>query len=272
MAIEFKPFPKIPRLFRGLTITEKIDGTNAAVIVTDTGEVAAQSRNRLIYPGKQDHFCFAAWVADHSKELLGLGVGHHYGEWWGRGIGRGYGREDRTFSLFPTRQRDQVPTCCSVVPVLAEEAVFENIPRILYELREEGSKAAPGFMKPEGIVVFHSASRQVYKVLLENDNQPKGLVDNVPRWDIPVGVNQRAVFHDLQPPEPPRVDVVNVPRVARRWTARNGMVFFQTLWPGDPQMGPEGGEPFRDGQVDWGGHIFWDNEWHFIPDWDGPHF
>lgn len=50
MSIEFQPWPKIARLNREITITEKIDGTNAAVIVTEEGEVAAQSRKNLITP------------------------------------------------------------------------------------------------------------------------------------------------------------------------------------------------------------------------------
>jgi hypothetical protein len=29
-------------------------------------------------------------------------------------------------------------------------------------------------MKPEGIIVYHTASQQNFKVLLENDHQPKG--------------------------------------------------------------------------------------------------
>ena len=33
--IEFKEFPKIARLNREVIVTEKIDGTNAAVIVTE---------------------------------------------------------------------------------------------------------------------------------------------------------------------------------------------------------------------------------------------
>lgn len=39
MTIEFQPWPKIARLNREITITEKIDGTNAAVIITEEGEV-----------------------------------------------------------------------------------------------------------------------------------------------------------------------------------------------------------------------------------------
>ncbi len=45
---EFKAWPKIARLNRDMVITEKIDGTNACVIVTDDGSVHAQSRTRLI--------------------------------------------------------------------------------------------------------------------------------------------------------------------------------------------------------------------------------
>jgi hypothetical protein len=44
----------------------------------------------------------------------------------------------------------------------------------LDNLSEFGSMAVPGFMKPEGIIVYHTASQQNFKVLLENDHQPKG--------------------------------------------------------------------------------------------------
>lgn len=29
-------------------------------------------------------------------------------------------------------------------------------------------------MKPEGIVIFHTAARQMFKVTIENDESPKG--------------------------------------------------------------------------------------------------
>jgi hypothetical protein len=44
----------------------------------------------------------------------------------------------------------------------------------LEDLRLFGSRAEPGFMKPEGIVVFMHASRTMHKVTLEGDEQPKG--------------------------------------------------------------------------------------------------
>jgi hypothetical protein len=99
---EFKPWPKIARLNRDITITEKIDGTNAAVIVTEEGEVAAQSRTRIITPDA-DNFGFARWVAEHAETLVDLlGPGRHFGEWWGQGIQRRYGLTEKRFSLFNT--------------------------------------------------------------------------------------------------------------------------------------------------------------------------
>ncbi len=43
------------------------------------------------------------------------------------------------------------------------------------DLRANGSVMARGFMKPEGIVVYHTAARQSYKVLVEGDEIPKGV-------------------------------------------------------------------------------------------------
>lgn len=179
--IEFKAWPKTPRLFRPYVITEKIDGTNGCVIVTPDGEVAAQSRSRIVVPG-DDNYGFAGWVYKHSEVLAEtLGPGYHYGEWWGRGIQRGYGMSHRRFSLFNTGRFtsegvQHVPGL-GVVPVLEEGEVFSTaaVERALNHLREYGSEASPSFMRPEGVVVYHVASRQVYKALLESDDLPKGL-------------------------------------------------------------------------------------------------
>jgi hypothetical protein len=45
------------------------------------------------------------------------------------------------------------------------------------ELIDGGSFAVPGFDKPEGIIVYHTASKQNFKVLIENDHMPKGLTE-----------------------------------------------------------------------------------------------
>lgn len=177
--IEFQEFPKIPRLKRNVVVTEKIDGTNAAVVIGEDGTtIGAQSRSRSITPD-DDNFGFARWVQDHAEELLKLGPGYHFGEWWGSGIQRAYGltNGDRRFSLFNAgRWNDEnpnLPDCCYVVPVLATGG-FEVIDAALEQLRTQGSAAAPGFMKPEGIIVYHSAARSYFKVTLEKDEEYKG--------------------------------------------------------------------------------------------------
>ena len=45
---QFEAFAKIPRFFRDVTISEKIDGTNAQVFVSEDGTVMAGSRSRWI--------------------------------------------------------------------------------------------------------------------------------------------------------------------------------------------------------------------------------
>lgn len=174
---EFKEFPKIARLYRKVIVTEKIDGTNACVIVGENGGVAAQSRSRLITPA-DDNYGFARWVTEHAKELEALGPGHHFGEWWGQGIQRKYGQTIKRFSLFRVDLWGQSrPDCCDVVPVLQEgipEQGLDIVRECVERLRRDGSMAAPGFMKPEGIVAFHSASGMLLKALLENDAEHKG--------------------------------------------------------------------------------------------------
>lgn len=175
--VEFHPFPKIARLNRTVIVTEKIDGTNAAVRVTETGSVTAQSRKRIITP-EQDNFGFAAWVQEHADELRdGLGEGLHFGEWWGQGIQRGYGLDEKRFSLFNVNRwdNDTLPACCHVVPTL-DIYKFDShrIGYLLNTLSANGSAAAPGFMNPEGIVVFHTAAQQLFKATIDGDEVPKG--------------------------------------------------------------------------------------------------
>lgn len=176
---EFVPFPKIARLYRDIVITEKIDGTNAQVVIGEDSSVRAASRSRFIAP-QDDNFGFARWVEENREDLLQLGPGRHYGEWWGNGIQRGYGlaKGEKRFSLFNVKRwADEAvrPSCVSVVPVLytgrfSEQAIIEA----LMMLESRGSVAAPGFMKPEGVIVFHTASGVLFKKTLEKDEAPKG--------------------------------------------------------------------------------------------------
>ena len=200
--IEFNKFSKIPRLNRDMIITEKLDGTNASVtnmvlsspsdnMRADFAEkgwgifdfeynsiaVVPASRNRYITL-KKDNYGFAKWVHEHAEELLSLGIGQNFGEWWGQGIQRHYGLKEKRFSLFNvTRYEEDAPLCCDVVPTLYT-GPFDTamIQRYVNKLADQGSCAAPGFMDPEGVVVFHVAANRYFKVTCKNDEVPKGQV------------------------------------------------------------------------------------------------
>ena len=190
----FQKFPKMARLSRECIISEKIDGTNACILITEDGQILTGSRTRWITPA-DDNFGFARWCAEHREELMTLGVGRHFGEWWGVGIQRGYGGHPKTFSLFDTvrwckfgeqpqriptgdprqeKWQDMLPECCSLVPVLYrgpfETDVCEST---LTRLQESGSHAAPGYMNPEGIVVFHTAAGIAFKKTIHGDEKGK---------------------------------------------------------------------------------------------------
>lgn len=195
--MDFQDFPKMARLSRDMIVTEKIDGTNAQVFIGDDGTVLAGSRTRWITPA-DDNFGFAAWVEAHRDELLTLGPGRHFGEWWGAGIQRRYGQERKRFSLFnctrwaahdqdvqpmpssdpraEPKMQQRPPACCDVVPELLRGPFrTDAIDHCINLLRERGSYAAPGFMKPEGVVVFHMAGNVGFKKTLEKDEVPKAL-------------------------------------------------------------------------------------------------
>jgi hypothetical protein len=178
--IEFTPYPKTPRLRRDCIITEKIDGTNAGIIVTKDGQVAAQSRKRLITPD-DDNFGFAAHVDQHKELYKRLGTGVHFGEWFGHGIQSGYGYENgrRELALFNVN-RFNSNFCMNAlngvsghVPILAE-GIFtdELVQSCLNDLKNNGSRITEGF-PAEGIIVYLKATNQVFKVLIENDEVSK---------------------------------------------------------------------------------------------------
>lgn len=159
-----------------MIITEKIDGTNAIIYIGDDGEFLTGSRTQWITPEK-DNYGFSRWAHDHKSELMSLGPGFHYGEWWGRGIQRGYDLKEKRFSLFNvSRWSDDSlrPACCHVVPTLYS-GQFSSIDVDVYleELRVHGSYAAPGFMRPEGVVVYHVAGGYLFKKTIEKDAQHK---------------------------------------------------------------------------------------------------
>lgn len=193
---EFTGFPKMARLSRECVITEKIDGTNAQICITEDGQFLTGSRTRWITP-VGDNSGFSKWAHDHKDKLMTLGVGRHFGEWWGRGIQRGYGIPDRRFSLFDVtrwclhgaqpqrisnpdprvvKMQDVLPDCVGLVPVLYQ-GIFTTtaVEHALDDLHLKGSRAVLGFMRPEGVVCFHTAADFGFKKTLDKDEVPKSL-------------------------------------------------------------------------------------------------
>lgn len=172
----FKAFPKIPRIENEkYHFTEKIDGTNACIIILPYAEedetqrvfidngmtIRCQSRTRLITP-EEDNFGFARWVYENGTELTSLGLGYHYGEWWGKGIQRGYNMEEKVFSLF--LYEHELPTpLVRRVPKLDVNSIEEAKKFLL----TNGSVAAPGWTKPEGAVMYCEQTKQHYKIIID---------------------------------------------------------------------------------------------------------
>ena len=174
----FEVFPSIKRLRRSCVITEKLDGTNAQINFDDNGNILCGSRKREITPD-DDNYGFARWAYDRQDVLFkALGEGRHYGEWWGQGIQRKYGMDKKVFSLFNSsrwhrRDFDSIEQL-DVVPVLyAGEFTTEKVEGVMKELKETGSIAANGYDKPEGIIVYHSQIKQMFKVTYEHDSSGK---------------------------------------------------------------------------------------------------
>lgn len=196
---EFKEFPKIARFSREVIVTEKIDGTCSVIWIGKDGEFLVGSRTRWITP-EDDNHGFARWAYEHKEELMMLGPGRHFGEFWGSGIQRGYGlpEGEKRFSLFNVirwclygqipqpipilknnnprevvKLQDILPPCVGLVPILWR-GNFEHLQvnNILDDLRINGSHAAP-FINPEGVVIFHVAGNVGFKKTLIKDNEPK---------------------------------------------------------------------------------------------------
>jgi len=175
--MEFEAFSKIARWSRNITITEKIDGTNACIYIGENGEFLTASRTRWITPN-DDNCGFSRWAHENKDDLLSLGVGKHFGEWWGAGIQRRYDQDRKRFSLFNTSKWNIIrPECCDVVPVLYNGIMDESaINEAIEMLRNNGSVAAPGYPLPEGIVIWHEAAQQYFKKTLDKDDSPKNKI------------------------------------------------------------------------------------------------
>lgn len=164
--VEFKAWPKTKRLKSfEVTITEKIDGTNACVIVQDGELVGCQSRNRLIKPG-DDNMGFAFWAFENRHSLAALGDGYHYGEWAGPGIQKNpHELPEKRFYLFNTfRPVDSLPTSVYQVPILYQGAYDED--RVAATIDSLSVRSVIGG-KAEGIILYFHSFRQSMKWTFE---------------------------------------------------------------------------------------------------------
>lgn len=194
----FKGWGSTPRFHKGLTITEKLDGTNACIVIYN-GQVKAQSRKRMITP-EDDNYGFARWVYENAGALTDtLGYGYHYGEWFGEGIQKNpLGIEGKRFALFHATKYTEANgydltrvSGLETVPLLFHgQADAFTIPGVLQDLETYGTKVVgaktqsmkseiPGFgdlvfqydkaADAEGIIVWHKETQQKYKILLKDD-------------------------------------------------------------------------------------------------------
>jgi hypothetical protein len=164
-----------------MVITEKLDGTNGLIQITEDGQFLLGSRNRWLKIDDNkanDNMGFGKWALENKEELLKLGVGKHFGEWIGKGINkRDYNLTDKKFVLFDVHKwnNDTKPACCEVVPILyAGIFCTEKIKEVMNNLKINGSEFSKGYMNPEGIIIYHTASKQMYKKTFDFDEVGKG--------------------------------------------------------------------------------------------------
>lgn len=211
--LDFTPWPKTFRMNRDVIVTEKIDGTNAAVRVVDAAVipdlpsaldegdrfeghvltlvdgrgylVGAQSRKKNIWP-EADNAGFARWVFENATDLARvLGPGTHFGEWYGQAIqSNKYGLDGKRFMLFnvirwgATETREMLKGTLGIeVATVLYHGPFDTyrINKIVDSLDLNGSQHVPGVNYAEGVIVHHTQAGFNLKVTTEKDEQPKGI-------------------------------------------------------------------------------------------------
>lgn len=150
--IPFTEFPKLARLSRDMVVTEKIDGTNAQVYISNTADfLTEEERSRYTRHIALVNGCFV-YAGSRNRWITLAGRGLALADW----------------------RCEQVP-CCHVVPVLLRHTFdTSRVDMLLEHLQVVGSYAAPSFMKPEGVVVFHAKSGQMFKKTLDKNDGHKG--------------------------------------------------------------------------------------------------
>jgi len=168
--VEFRPWAKIVRGNPFMaTITEKINGTNACIVIKEGEIVAVQSRKRFITP-ESDNFGFARWVKENEVELLSLEDGYHYGEWAGEGIQKNPLKlAGKHFFLFNTFRwnpdNPNKPDCCDVVPVLFNGKMNSStVEGLLLKMIDDDT------VEHEGVVVYYHNTRNYTKHTIKTPN------------------------------------------------------------------------------------------------------
>lgn len=156
MEFEVRQWPKTTRLLSRCLISEKLDGSNCAVIVEEDEngfKLGAQTRTKLA-TRYDDQLGFYRWVEENVETLIkDLGVGYHYGEFVkGKGL-----KEPHLFLFNIKRWRDAIFTTptLKVVPLLYEgEYSQAHLDACVADLETNGSKVLD--TAPEGVIVFWS--------------------------------------------------------------------------------------------------------------------
>lgn len=171
MEFEVRQWPKTTRLCSACVISEKLDGSNCAVIVERDGDewaLGAQTRTKLS-TRYDDQLGFYRWVEDNASTLIeDLGEGYHYGEFV-----KGKGLNEPTLFLFNTKRWTGVQfstPSLKVVPVLFEgEYSQEKLDECVKNLEDNGSKvlATPA----EGVVVYWKNDDTMKKYFCKNQKQ-----------------------------------------------------------------------------------------------------
>lgn len=195
--MDFVAWPKIPRWNKDWEITEKIDGTNGVLYWSEHPDGRFDGTNVLasidglhLYAGSRnrwlrtdaDNFGFARWAQENAQDLISLGKGRHYGEWYGHGIQRGYGLNEKRFALFDTGKWKEVgdpriPKGVDVVPIVGVvpgDDLSNAIELCKETLLKHGSGIAPSWFMPEGLIVknLHSGAR--FKIVFGSDESKGG--------------------------------------------------------------------------------------------------
>ncbi len=167
--IPHKPFPKIPRIENvTFEVTEKLDGTNGVVQVTDSLEVLVGSRNRWLDKHNDNHGFFN-WVMEREDIFKGFGQGIYRGEFIGKGIQRTYGLLDKHFYLFDLSLEEKTSWApdgsnIHIVPYLGWISLFE-IEDIINYTGEHLTSEINRIYKSEGVMLYSRELDRYIKVI-----------------------------------------------------------------------------------------------------------